>query len=95
MDVFSYVARRTLYESKGLEFDDVRAFFLATRSSLTDRQVLLFNFFEDSTVEVGQWRVVLNSLPDRQINCPRFEETRHSGVCREVGWLGVVGKLRC
>ncbi|KAM5542265.1 hypothetical protein V8D89_004138, partial [Ganoderma adspersum] len=37
----------TVYESKGLEFDDV----------------LLYNFFEDSKVEYSQWRVLLNSVP--------------------------------
>lgn len=46
--------------------------------------MLLYNFFEDSTVDLSQWRVVLNSLPMKQVNCPRFDETRHSGVCREV-----------
>ncbi|KAH8101588.1 hypothetical protein BXZ70DRAFT_933981 [Cristinia sonorae] len=65
----------TLYESKGLEFDDV----------------LLYDFFEDSTVEVSQWRVVLNILADdgREVNCPRFNEIRHSGVCRELKFLYV------
>ncbi|KAJ7151710.1 hypothetical protein C8R46DRAFT_1357916 [Mycena filopes] len=36
----------TLYESKGLEFNDV----------------LLYNFFEDSGVSEAQWRVVLNLI---------------------------------
>ncbi|KAH8101589.1 hypothetical protein BXZ70DRAFT_104267, partial [Cristinia sonorae] len=65
----------TLYESKGLEFDDV----------------LLYNFFEDSTVDLSQWRVVLNVLPGdaRQINCPRFDDTRHSGVCREFLYVAI------
>ncbi|KAJ6569465.1 hypothetical protein B0H19DRAFT_938852 [Mycena capillaripes] len=36
----------TLYESKGLEFNDV----------------LLYNFFEDSFVPEAQWRVVLNAI---------------------------------
>ncbi|THH32624.1 hypothetical protein EUX98_g1581 [Antrodiella citrinella] len=63
----------TLYESKGLEFDDV----------------LLYNFFEDSTVDAAQWRVVLNVLSGKDINCPRFDENRHSGVCRELKFLYV------
>ncbi|TCD62368.1 hypothetical protein EIP91_006977 [Steccherinum ochraceum] len=63
----------TLYESKGLEFDDV----------------LLYNFFEDSTVDLSQWRVVLNALPTKEINCPRFDDNRHSGVCRELKFLYV------
>lgn len=64
----------TLYESKGLEFNDV----------------LLYNFFEDSTVDVSQWRVILNALTGKkQIKCPTFDETRHSGVCRELKFLYV------
>ncbi|TFK88273.1 hypothetical protein K466DRAFT_598787 [Polyporus arcularius HHB13444] len=66
----------TLYESKGLEFNDV----------------LLYNFFEDSTVDLSQWRVVLNALPqDSRANhpAPRFDDARHSGVCRELKFLYV------
>ncbi|CDO74781.1 hypothetical protein BN946_scf185001.g29 [Trametes cinnabarina] len=66
----------TLYESKGLEFNDV----------------LLFNFFEDSTADISQWRVVLNALPQDQRRAhpaPTFDETRHSGICRELKFLYV------
>ncbi|RXW13065.1 hypothetical protein EST38_g12789 [Candolleomyces aberdarensis] len=66
----------TLYESKGLEFDDV----------------LLYNFFEDSTVNLNQWRVVLNLIekPKEQDNpAPRFDEKRHAGVCSELQFLYV------
>ncbi|KAI0757678.1 hypothetical protein C8Q80DRAFT_1134850 [Daedaleopsis nitida] len=66
----------TLYESKGLEFNDV----------------LLYNFFEDSTVDLSQWRVVLNALPEQlRANhpAPRFDDARHSGVCRELKFLYV------
>ncbi|KAI0757675.1 hypothetical protein C8Q80DRAFT_1134839, partial [Daedaleopsis nitida] len=66
----------TLYESKGLEFNDV----------------LLYNFFEDSTVDLSHWRVVLNAMPqDQRTNhpAPRFDEARHSGVCRELKFLYV------
>ncbi|CAL1697343.1 unnamed protein product [Somion occarium] len=64
----------TLYESKGLEFNDV----------------LLYNFFEDSTVDLSQWRVILNALPDvNHSKCPQFDDTRHSGVCRELKFLYV------
>lgn len=66
----------TLYESKGLEFNDV----------------LLYNFFEDSTVDVSQWRVVLNAI-DRarreKIPAPTFDENRHAGVCSELKFLYV------
>ncbi|KAI0327262.1 hypothetical protein GY45DRAFT_1428013 [Cubamyces sp. BRFM 1775] len=66
----------TLYESKGLEFNDV----------------LLFNFFEDSTADASQWRVVLNAVPPEQrskLSAPRFDEARHSGICRELKFLYV------
>ncbi|KAL4254519.1 hypothetical protein ABKN59_003247 [Abortiporus biennis] len=64
----------TLYESKGLEFNDV----------------LLYNFFEDSTVDLSQWRVILNSIPPiKGLRCPSFDEVRHSGVCRELKFLYV------
>ncbi|KAJ7232862.1 hypothetical protein B0H12DRAFT_1144747 [Mycena haematopus] len=62
----------TLYESKGLEFNDV----------------LLYNFFEDSTVGDTHWRVVLNAL---ETSCgtpaPLFDQARHAGVCVEVRTL--------
>ncbi|KJA29102.1 hypothetical protein HYPSUDRAFT_32443 [Hypholoma sublateritium FD-334 SS-4] len=67
----------TLYESKGLEFDDV----------------LLYKFFEDSTVELSQWRVVLNLLKgihDKQDTpAPLFDQIRHAGVCSELKFLYV------
>ncbi|KAJ2926880.1 hypothetical protein H1R20_g10209, partial [Candolleomyces eurysporus] len=66
----------TLYESKGLEFDDV----------------VLYKFFEDSTVDLVQWRVVLNlvKVPRGQsIYAPRFDEERHAGVCSELKFLYV------
>ncbi|TFK38653.1 hypothetical protein BDQ12DRAFT_630422 [Crucibulum laeve] len=62
----------TLYESKGLEFNDV----------------LLYNFFEDSPFELSQWRVVLNAV-DEYDNAPRFEESRHGGICSELKSLYV------
>ncbi|KAJ7725516.1 hypothetical protein DFH07DRAFT_853912 [Mycena maculata] len=67
----------TLYESKGLEFNDV----------------LLYNFFEDSTVNEAQWRVVLNALETpgqvENVPAPLFDETRHAGVCSELKFLYV------
>ncbi|KAH9931245.1 uncharacterized protein B0H18DRAFT_929725 [Fomitopsis serialis] len=68
----------TLYESKGLEFNDV----------------LLYNFFSDSTVEQSQWRVILNALSDSDdaaatVKAPHFDETRHNGVCRDLKFLYV------
>ncbi|KAI0258666.1 hypothetical protein BC834DRAFT_835038 [Gloeopeniophorella convolvens] len=66
----------TLYESKGLEFNDV----------------LLYNFFEDSAVDVSQWRVILNAVEKAQrakIPAPTFDESRHAGVCSELKFLYV------
>ena len=79
------VYHRTLYESKGLEFDDVsfqsRALPYHYLTNLSF-QVLLYNFFNDSTMTASQWRVVLNGLPGHK--APEFDEVRHSGICREV-----------
>ncbi|KAH9992492.1 hypothetical protein BJV74DRAFT_397873 [Russula compacta] len=66
----------TLYESKGLEFNDV----------------LLYNFFEDSSVDVAQWRVILNAIGRAQggrTPAPTFDENRHAGVCSELKFLYV------
>ncbi|RXW16510.1 hypothetical protein EST38_g9345 [Candolleomyces aberdarensis] len=63
----------TLYESKGLEFDDV----------------LLYKFWEDSTVGLKQWRVVLNLIETRSVHAPSFDEERHAGVCSELKFLYV------
>ncbi|GBE78672.1 predicted protein [Sparassis crispa] len=66
----------TLYESKGLEFNDV----------------LLYNFFQDSTVDLSQWRVILNAMPQdhrEKLPAPRFDDARHSGICRELKFLYV------
>ncbi|KAJ7743864.1 hypothetical protein B0H16DRAFT_1889844 [Mycena metata] len=64
----------TLYESKGLEFNDV----------------LLYNFFEDSTVSEAQWRVVLNALEtSKGVPAPLFDQARHGGVCVELKFLYV------
>jgi hypothetical protein len=57
---------------------------------------LLYKFFEDSTVELSQWRVVLNLLGNESnldIPAPCFEESRHAGVCSEVGQMSTV--LNC
>jgi hypothetical protein len=51
-------------------------------------QVLLYRFFEDSTVDFKQWRVVLNLIEappgHAEEHAPRFDEERHAGVCSEV-----------
>ncbi|KAF8594570.1 P-loop containing nucleoside triphosphate hydrolase protein [Ceratobasidium sp. AG-I] len=58
----------TLYESKGLEFDDV----------------LLYNFFEDSVPSVSVWRVILHGLQGVNVAVPRFDEIRHAVICTEL-----------
>ncbi|KAF8594569.1 hypothetical protein BDV93DRAFT_549191 [Ceratobasidium sp. AG-I] len=59
----------TLYESKGLEFDDV----------------LLYNFFEDSVPTASTWRVILHGLNGVNLGpVPRFDEIRHAGICTEL-----------
>ncbi|KAJ7153648.1 P-loop containing nucleoside triphosphate hydrolase protein, partial [Mycena filopes] len=65
----------TLYESKGLEFNDV----------------LLYNFFEDSAVLEAQWRVVLNALrcPNDAGPTPTFHKILHANVCTELKFLYV------
>ncbi|KAI0696497.1 hypothetical protein C8T65DRAFT_583394 [Cerioporus squamosus] len=64
----------TLYEAKGLEFNDV----------------LLYNFFEDSTADVSRWRLVLNALPSSEhVPAPQFDEIRHNSICRELKFLYV------
>ncbi|KAH6917647.1 hypothetical protein BKA70DRAFT_1418375 [Coprinopsis sp. MPI-PUGE-AT-0042] len=61
----------TLYDSKGLEFDDV----------------LLYQFFEDSTFDFSRWRVLLNLLPEQL--APKFDEVRHAGLCSKLKFLYV------
>ncbi|KZP05200.1 hypothetical protein FIBSPDRAFT_1054221 [Athelia psychrophila] len=65
----------TLYDSKGLEFNDV----------------LLYNFFQDSTIEFGKWRVVLNMLESCEFSepLPTFDNARHAGICSEMKFLYV------
>lgn len=56
-------------------------------------QVLLYNFFEDSAVDVSRWRVLLNhaegdvdGLDLAKVHAPSFgrDEGRFAGVCSEV-----------
>ncbi|SJL05193.1 uncharacterized protein ARMOST_08560 [Armillaria ostoyae] len=67
----------TVYESKGLEFNDV----------------LLYNFFADSTAGLAQWRVVLNSIEkskqDPWRSPPQFDHIYHASICNELKSLYV------
>ncbi|KAG1800254.1 P-loop containing nucleoside triphosphate hydrolase protein [Suillus plorans] len=64
----------TLNESKGLEFNDV----------------LLYNFFEDSVVDLSRWRIVLDVV-DSQGHTSKFDrdKARYAGVCSELKFLYV------
>ncbi|KAK0444909.1 uncharacterized protein EV420DRAFT_1721414 [Desarmillaria tabescens] len=67
----------TVYESKGLEFNDV----------------LLYNFFADSPAGLAQWRVVLNAIEESKQDPgnppPRFDHIRHASICNELKSLYV------
>ncbi|PBK59143.1 hypothetical protein ARMSODRAFT_1027641 [Armillaria solidipes] len=68
----------TVYESKGLEFNDV----------------LLYNFFADSPADPAQWRVVLNAIEESKQDSrnrppPRFDHVRHASICNELKSLYV------
>ncbi|KAG7450801.1 uncharacterized protein BT62DRAFT_928080 [Guyanagaster necrorhizus] len=67
----------TIYESKGLEFNDV----------------LLYDFFADSVAGPAQWRVVLNAIEesnqDPRNPPPLFDRVRHASICNELKSLYV------
>ncbi|KAG1889227.1 hypothetical protein F4604DRAFT_1950186 [Suillus subluteus] len=64
----------TLYDSKGLEFDDV----------------LLYNFFGDSAIDASRWRVVLNGVQGQGYVPDFYrDETRYTGICSELKLLYV------
>ncbi|KAF8885252.1 hypothetical protein CPB84DRAFT_1788531 [Gymnopilus junonius] len=67
----------TLYDSKGLEFNDV----------------FLYNFFHDSIVDASQWRLVLNGILEETSQSPqavpKFDPTRHAAICSELKFLYV------
>ncbi|KAG8760240.1 hypothetical protein FRC11_000711 [Ceratobasidium sp. 423] len=59
----------TLYESKGLEFNDV----------------LLYNFFENSVASAATWRIVLRGLDSSKYRAlPQFDVVRHAVICTEL-----------
>ncbi|KAG1738629.1 uncharacterized protein EDB91DRAFT_1347576 [Suillus paluster] len=64
----------TLYESKGLEFNDV----------------LLYNFFEDSVIDASRWRVILNGVEGQGYAPDFYrDETRYAGIYSELKLLYV------
>lgn len=75
-----------MYDSKGLEFNDVRYTRLRCDTKIDAKKVLLYNFFEDSTATLNQWRLVLNEVErmDRGCEAPVFDETRHASICSEA-----------
>jgi hypothetical protein len=82
--IFTHLLR-TLYDSKGLEFDDVRKLTLTIWQLSDSGQVLLYNFFGDSAIDASRWQVVLNGVQG-QGYVPDFyrDETRYAGICSEV-----------
>ncbi|KAI0641195.1 hypothetical protein C8Q79DRAFT_920041 [Trametes meyenii] len=60
---------------------------ISESKGLEFNDVLLFDPFEDSTAEYQQWRIVLDGVPGEM--APAFEDSRHSGVCRELKFLYV------
>jgi hypothetical protein len=83
---------RTLYDSKGLEFNDVRPVQSHYNLNTDEKKVLLYNFFEDSTATLSQWRLVLNEVERRNRSCeaPVFDETRHASICSEASCVTVL-----
>ncbi|PCH33053.1 nucleoside triphosphate hydrolase protein [Wolfiporia cocos MD-104 SS10] len=66
----------TLYESKGLEFNDV----------------LLFDFFADSTVDAENWQLVLDALSQPCEEDHAFApvtDARYNALCRDLKFLYV------
>ncbi|KAG7450840.1 uncharacterized protein BT62DRAFT_1001654 [Guyanagaster necrorhizus] len=66
----------TVYESKGLEFNDV----------------LIYDFFADSPAGPAQWRVVLNAIKESKQdprNTPQFDHIHHASICSELKCLYV------
>ncbi|KAJ7576870.1 hypothetical protein C8J56DRAFT_1171170 [Mycena floridula] len=63
----------TIYDAKGLEFNDI----------------LLLNFFKDSSLDASQWRVILNSLQDDRLSVPTFDSVKHAAVCTDLKFLYV------
>lgn len=54
-------------------------------------QVLLYKFFDDSSSDLSQWRIVFNMLNEDGgvvVTAPTFDNSRHAGVCTEVSEQG-------
>ena len=56
---------------------------------LTVQQVLLYNFFEDSSASAADWRVILNALDQPPPGVPLFDWLRHASICSELKSLYV------
>ncbi len=57
-------------------------------SRIPSLQVLLYNFFADSTASLAQWRVVLNGIEKSKQDPwhppPQFDNIYHASICNEV-----------
>ncbi|KAL0068396.1 hypothetical protein AAF712_004474 [Marasmius tenuissimus] len=63
----------TIYDSKGLEFNDV----------------LLYNFFEDSNADFARWRVILNAIGQSSVPLPKFDNNKHASIWLDLKFLYV------
>ncbi|KAL0571720.1 hypothetical protein V5O48_010244, partial [Marasmius crinis-equi] len=63
----------TIYDSKGLEFNDV----------------LLYNFFQDSNADVARWRVVLNAIDNLSTPVPKFDSNKHASIWLDLKFMYV------
>ncbi|KAF8962917.1 hypothetical protein BDZ97DRAFT_1759046 [Flammula alnicola] len=68
----------TIPESKGLEFNDV----------------LIYDFFNDSTLSDSQWRFVLQAVESSSMGSSIHSEPRYAGVCTEASRVLYVGVTR-
>ena len=72
-----------MYESKGLEFNDVGPAERGVSCMSDPVQVLLYNFFQDSAANASRWQLVTRGGSDRT-PAPDFDETKHASICMEA-----------
>lgn len=76
---------RTIYKSKGLEFNDVQTSFASShKCTYKAWQILLYNFFQDSIANLSQWRVILNVCCGIETPVPCFDAKHHDSILWEV-----------
>jgi len=82
MTSYAYVFLRTLFGSKGLEFDDVssslRCISLPADVHIASTKVILYNFFEEST-RTNIWRHLADVMTEE------LRDVKHAPLIHEVG----------